>query len=233
MRSSIYIEGKEGEKALIDIGPEFRIQALRAKIKRLDAVFLTHSHADHVHGLDDIRPLSFKESMPIYANSNTLNDLKERFSYVFKETQKGGGKPHISPFVAESPVSIGKLTFTPIPVMHGVLDILAWKISEGEFSLLYLTDTKLIPPASFNLIKKVDIAIIGALRARIHETHFNFDEAFSAAVAINARETYLTHICHDHSHKEIEEICDSFRKEHGIESLIKPLHDEQILYLND
>ena len=232
MRSSLYIEGRAGERAVIDTGPEFRLQAIRAGITKLDGVFLTHAHADHVHGLDDLRPLCFENPIPVYGNPHTLEELRERFSYVFKNTQKGGGKPRITPIVASQPIPISSITVTPIPVKHGILDILGWKISEiPGGTAVYLTDTSNIPDASLRLIHRPEVAVIGGLRVRPHETHFSFLEALEAAVRIRAQRIYLTHICHDHSHQEIEEFCRRFQEERGITGPVQPAYDGQELIL--
>ncbi|GHV03797.1 MBL fold metallo-hydrolase [Spirochaetia bacterium] len=237
MRASLYIEGDRGEKAIIDTGPEFRLQAIRAGIKKLDGIFLTHAHADHVHGLDDVRPLSRETPLPVYGNDETISEMKERFSYVFKETQRGGGKPRITPTVVSGPVILGGLTFTPIPVKHGMLDILGWKIEEktadigaaatdvaekaplpcvSKIFAVYLTDTSEIPAASRKIIGKPTVLIIGALRIRPHETHFSFEQALNAALEIGAEKVWLTHICHDCFHGEIIDYCRNFIKERGL-----------------
>ena len=236
MRTSAYIEGENGERALIDAGPEFRLQAVRAGIKRLDGIFLTHAHADHVHGLDDIRPLCRDKPIPVYGNEKTITEMRERFSYVWAETQRGGGKPRLIPIVTDSPgssgpIKIGGLTFTPIPVKHGILDILGWEVEDGGKSLLYLTDTSAIPghvQARFGAkdARQPRVIIIGGLRIRPHETHFGFDEALKTALGLGAKTIYLTHICHDHSHAEIEEFCLNFRKQMKLEAIeIHPAHD--------
>jgi phosphoribosyl 1,2-cyclic phosphate phosphodiesterase len=238
MRASLYIEGDNGERVVIDTGPEFRIQALRAGLKSLDAVFLTHAHADHVHGLDDVRSLSYEREIPVYGNAETLKELKERFSYAFQNTQRGGGKPRISlnsvsgPEERSGPVQIGGLTLTPIPVKHGMLDILGWKIgNKGSFAV-YLTDTSFIPRSSLDLIespefKGPEVLIIGGLRVRSHETHFNFEQALSMGAEIHARHVYLTHICHSHSHREITAICQRFRKMRNLEdTVMEPAYDQ-------
>jgi len=224
MRSSLFVEGAGGETALIDAGPEFRLQAVRAGITHLDAIFLTHSHADHIHGLDDVRPLSRDNPIPVYGNTETIREMEERFSYIWRETQCGGGKPKLTPIVANSEIRLGGLSFTPIPVKHGALDIYGWEIRENfprdnaGKSLLYLTDTSAIPPASMKRLtrnqppRSYRIIIIGGLRIRPHETHFTFEEALKTALRIGAEEIYLTHICHEHSHVEIEEICQEFDK---------------------
>jgi phosphoribosyl 1,2-cyclic phosphate phosphodiesterase len=233
MRASLYIEGAGGKRAVIDTGPEFRLQALRAGISALDAVFLTHAHADHVHGLDDLRSLSYEREIPIYGNAQTMAEVAERFSYVFRTTQRGGGKPRISLNPVDRPVRIGGLTFTPIPVKHGSLDILGWRIDETKSgdpnsedpgsrnlgSCVYLTDTSFIPPESLALIRSPEVLIIGGLREQPHETHFSFDQALRAAAEIGSPRTYLTHICHTHSHREIGEYCRRFQAEHGLQQL--------------
>jgi len=216
MRSSVYIEGAGGERALIDAGPEFRLQALRAGISGLDAIFLTHSHADHIHGLDDVRPLNREKPLPVYGNKKTIAEMLERFSYIFGATaQRGGGKPNLSPQVVGGPVRIGGLTFTPVPVKHGILDILGWEVEEGSTSFLYLTDTSAIPSSSLEQLRSSNgksrrAVIIGGLRVRPHETHFTFKDAMNAAIGLGATEVYLTHLCHEHSHAEVEGLCQRF-----------------------
>ena len=235
-RTSIYIEGPDGEKALIDAGPEFRLQAVKTGIKRLDGIFLTHAHADHIHGLDDLRPLCRDKPIPVYGNEKTITEMKERFSYVWTETQRGGGKPRLIPTVIDPAVSpgtitIGGLTFTPAPVKHGVLDILGWEVENNGKSLLYLTDTSAIPAdvkAQFanKGSRRFRVIIIGGLRMKPHETHFSFDEALTAALGLGANAVYLTHICHDHSHAEIEEYCLNYRKNKRLEEIeIHPAQD--------
>ncbi|GHV58253.1 MBL fold metallo-hydrolase [Spirochaetia bacterium] len=227
MRASLFIEGNRGERTIIDTGPEFRLQAIRAGIKKLDGIFLTHAHADHVHGLDDVRPLSRETPLPVYGNSETINEMKERFSYIFRETQHGGGKPRIIPIAVSEPVVLGGLTFTPIPVKHGILDILGWKIEEDAADgVVYLTDTSEIPAASRKIIGKLAVLIIGALRIRPHETHFSFEQALNAALEIGAKQVYLTHICHDYLHGEIVEYCRNFMKEQGLRGIpAEPSYD--------
>ncbi|WP_043922829.1 MBL fold metallo-hydrolase [Leadbettera azotonutricia] len=222
MRASLFVQGRGGESIIIDTGPEFRLQAIKAKIKKLDAIFLTHPHADHLHGLDDVRPLSREKPLPVYGNKSTIDEMTERFSYVFRETQLGGGKPRIEPAVVSEPVRIGALTIRPIPIKHGILDILGWHVSEGTAGaesagpipngLLYLTDCSAIPQESVRLLPKPEILVIGGLRVKPHGTHFNFEQALMAGVELGAAKTYLTHICHEHSHKEIEDYCHEFCK---------------------
>ncbi|MDR2630200.1 MAG: MBL fold metallo-hydrolase [Spirochaetaceae bacterium] len=230
MRASLYIEGDGGERVVIDTGPEFRLQAIRAGITRLDALFLTHSHADHIHGLDDLRPLCYERPIPVYGNRQTLEELQERFSYVFKPTQQGGGKPRIILKTAQDPVRIGGLIFTPIPIKHGILDILGWKIIQAEKTkdpAVYLTDLSHIPQESLDLIREPALLIIGGLRERLHETHFTFQEALTTAWDLGAKEAYLTHICHEHSHRDIEDYCRVFQEKSGAPGIMGPAYDGQ------
>ncbi|MDR1899627.1 MAG: MBL fold metallo-hydrolase [Treponema sp.] len=223
-RASLYVEGAGGERVVIDTGPEFRLQAIRAGITRLDAVLLTHAHADHVHGLDDVRPLSVERPLPVYGNRETLREIRDRFAYVFRETQWGGGKPRIILMEASRPLSVGSLFFTPVPVKHGKLDILGWRIDEqggGEpdRGAVYLTDTSAIPPRSRPLIGSPEVLIINGLRTRSHATHFSFEEALGAAAELGSRRVFLTHICHDYRHEEINDYCRNFIDTRGLKNV--------------
>jgi phosphoribosyl 1,2-cyclic phosphate phosphodiesterase len=206
-RASVFIEGAAGENILIDTGPEFRLQAVRARICRLDALFYTHAHADHLHGLDDVRPLTQDGPLPVYGNPATIEDIRERFRYIFEETQPGGGKPKIAPSVVYGPVVVGGLTVTPVPAQHGTLDIYGWKMAESGAVFVYVTDASFIPDASFDLMRGADCLLLGALRARPHSTHFSFDQAIEAVKKAAVKEAYLTHLCHEHSHEEIAAYC--------------------------
>lgn len=200
-RSSIVVEDGE-TRVLVDSGPEFRLQAIRAGLDRVDALMLTHAHADHVHGLDDLRPLSRRAPIPVYGNRETLAELRERFAYAFGETlQEGGGKPRFD--LREIPpegVEIGSLRVLPLPVSHGLLPILGFRIGP----LAYLTDCSGIPDGTRDALRDIRVLVIDGLRKRPHPTHFSLDQAARQAMELGVKEAYITHICHDHSHEELE-----------------------------
>jgi phosphoribosyl 1,2-cyclic phosphate phosphodiesterase len=182
--------------------------------------------------MDDVRPLSRDRPLPVYGNRQTIAEMRERFSYVFRETQLGGGKPRLSPQEVTSPVRAGALVFYPLPVKHGELDILGWYIEEkpvdgspGDGGFLYLTDTSAIPPSTRSVIPQPHTIVIGGLRAHPHPTHFTFEEAMNTALELDGERIYLTHICHEHSHREIEEICGAFAGTRGFSGILSPAWD--------
>jgi phosphoribosyl 1,2-cyclic phosphate phosphodiesterase len=201
-RASILIESG-GSSVVVDAGPEFRLQALRAGISSLDALLLTHAHADHVNGLDDVRPLTAKRVLPVYGNAETLAETRERFAYIFRETQFGGGKPRIDLRMADGTVRAGGLSIVPVPIRHGVLPILGWRT--GAFA--YITDCSEIPETSLPLLAGVEVLVITGLRREPHATHFSIDQGIAAARHIGARRTWLTHMNHESTHAALEAYC--------------------------
>jgi len=228
-RSSAMVEAG-GTMVVIDAGPEFRLQALRAGIgaeggpPRPEALLLTHAHTDHIAGLDDVRPLTRDRVLPVYGDAGTLAETRLRFSYAFRETQVGGGKPRIELREATAEgVALDGLRALPIPVLHGGLGILGWRFGK----LAYITDASAIPEASFALLEGVEVLVVNGLRKRPHETHFSFDQAIASARRVGARETWITHICHDATHAEIEEYC----AEAGADVGARPAYDGLVLEL--
>jgi phosphoribosyl 1,2-cyclic phosphate phosphodiesterase len=216
MRSSLYIKGNNGERIVIDTGPEFRLQALRAGIKYLDLVLLTHSHADHLHGLDDLRRLSRIRPMQVYGNEQTIGDIRERFAYIWRKTQRGGGKPRIDLHTVNGEFCFENFVITPIPVKHGNMDVLGWKIRENSNNAetgteaAYITDCSFISDASLDLLKNISCLILGALRHTPHETHFSFDEALETVKRIASpvlTQVYFTHIADGDFYMGINEYC--------------------------
>ncbi len=226
LRSSALVRTDTGANILIDAGPEFRIQALRAHISRIDALLVTHTHADHIHGLDDLRIFTHEKSLPVYGNKAAVDEIAERFSYIFRETQKGGGKPHIElipvagtggSISAASPILVAGITVIPIPLMHGRLEILGWRIGDTA----YLTDCSAVPARSLELLSGVRNLVIDALRVRPHSTHFSFAEALETIEKIGPEKAWFTHICHDFSHTGIEK----WIAENDMSKKIEPAHD--------
>lgn len=211
LRSSFLIRSDGGTTLIIDTGPEFRLQGIRSGLDRIDGILLTHAHADHIHGLDDVRPLSCKKEIPVFGNEGTIKEMKERFAYIFKETQIGGGKPRIRPIVAPPTFEVDDLSITALPVKHGNLDILGWRIDQGEHGVAYITDVSLIPQSTRALLENLDLLVLGALRKRPHPTHFSFDQAAHVVAELKPRRAYFTHLCHDHSHREMEDLFAHFQ----------------------
>jgi phosphoribosyl 1,2-cyclic phosphate phosphodiesterase len=220
-RASILIQSRDaygvGTAVAIDAGPEFRLQALRARITRLDALLLTHAHADHIGGLDDVRPLTLDRPLPVYGNAETLAETRERFGYIFRETQEGGGKPRIELKAAEGAFRVGALEIVSVPILHGRLPILGWRT--GKFA--YITDCSQLPESSLPLLAGVETLVINGLRREPHATHFSIDQGIAAAKLIGARRTWLTHMNHESTHAELEEYCAA----HGAEVGARPAWD--------
>ncbi len=192
-RASLLIQTTEST-VLIDTATEFRLQALAAGISRVDGVFFTHAHADHIHGLDDLRPLSHKKPITVYADIRTRKEIETRFSYIFSHQGQGGGVPQIQlNTIEKEPVSCCGLELVPVPLLHGRLPILGYRVG----ACAYLTDCSEIPEESFGLLQNLDVLIIDALRYRPHPTHFSIDQALTMIKRIAPRRAYLTHLCHD------------------------------------
>lgn len=184
---------------LIDTSTDLRHQALANNVRRVDAILFTHTHADHVFGLDDVRRFNQMQQTAIacYADDRTVASLRQMFTYIFEPPQqKGGGLPQLSLFPIGGAFCLGTATVVPVPLFHGVLPILGFRF--GAFA--YLTDCNRIPDDSWPLLDGVRTVIIDALRHRPHSTHFSVDEAIAAVRRMGAARAYLTHICHDLGH---------------------------------
>lgn len=193
LRSSVLIQS-DSTTVVIDTGPDFRQQMLRAKPERLDAVVFTHEHKDHVAGLDDVRAFNFKQQqdMPLFCTENVERALRREFHYAFAE-HKYPGVPNLTfERIAEDPFWIGDLKFIPIQVWHHKLPVLGFRIGD----LSYITDANAIEPKEIEKIKGSKILILNALRISPHVSHFNLTEALNVANYIGAERTYFTHISH-------------------------------------
>ena len=234
LRCSAYVTNVNNDKSvssiLIDITPEFRIQALRKKIKSIDAVLLTHAHSDHIYGIDDIRIFSHTHScdescgtqdkgLCFYGNKETIRSVKRRFDYIFTESQIGGGKPkinlkNIETVTEKEALCVGDMEVLPVAMKHGELNTTGYIIScvekdKQKHSIVYLTDCNKIKGKSIKYINKkagiIDHIVIDGLREKEHATHFSFLQAMECAEQINTKNVWFTHICHSLSHEEISE----------------------------
>ena len=199
LRVSILIEHNE-TKILVDTSIDFRQQALRAKISRLDAILITHCHVDHVFGLDDIRPLNFRYgAMGIYANEIAWTDLRRIFQYVFQPTHFGGGLPQLIPHVVHpnAPFCIGnELEITPLEVIHGKLAVIAYRFN----NFAYATDLNFISADTIAGLQDLDVLVLDCVRIKSHSTHLGLNEALEYVEKINPKRAFLTHLNHDVMH---------------------------------
>jgi phosphoribosyl 1,2-cyclic phosphate phosphodiesterase len=184
---------------LVDTSTDLRAQALAYGVGRVDAILFTHSHADHVFGLDEVRRYNAMQKTPVgcYADDQTAADLRRMFAYIFDPPkQRGGGLPQVTLFRLAGPFTIGGAEVVPVPLLHGELPVLGFRV--GRFA--YLTDCNAIPDASWPLLDGVRVVILDALRERPHSTHFSLPEAVDIARRLRVDRAYFTHICHDLPH---------------------------------
>lgn len=203
LRQSVKIEAN-GKHFLIDTTPDLRLQLLRDPIPRLDFLLYTHSHADHVMGLDDIRPFNFRqrETIRAYASANTAKAIRRAFSYIWDpKAQLGGGKPQLDVCEVSEPFTHDGIDITPLPVTHGDWTILGFRI--GPFA--YITDTNGIPDETMRLLEGVEeLALDGLRPAPHHPTHFTIPESVDVAKKIGARRTWIIHLAHEVDHATVE-----------------------------
>jgi phosphoribosyl 1,2-cyclic phosphate phosphodiesterase len=197
-RPSVMVE-YGARRILIDSSPDFREQAIREGIRHLDAVLYTHAHADHILGLDDLRPLTFhtEGKIPLYAQASAIGRIREMFSYIFAGDYKYGGIAQVELNVLDGPLELYGAVFDPIPVMHGDAEICGFRFG----SAAYLTDFSDIPESSMERLLGLDILFLDALRHKPHPTHSTVANSLGLIERLNPRRAFFTHISHDLGHE--------------------------------
>lgn len=206
-RVGALVETDGGTRLLIDTPPELRLQLIANGVDRVDALLFTHDHADHTHGLDDIRAITNRLRAPLtmYGPADTLTRLASRFPYIFDDnmrvlpgTSKPEGRSH--PLIAGETVTIGDAQVTPVAVPHGLVTVFAYRIND----LAYVTDAKSVSPEAVAILRGARVLVINALFRTEHPSHLSLSEAIAAAREIGAERTYLTHLTHDNFHADLE-----------------------------
>ncbi len=204
-RTAALIETPGGARLLLDTPPELRLQLCDAGIASIDAVLFTHDHADHTHGIDDLRAVTVRGgALPMYGSAETLERLERKFGYIFDDRMRplpGTSKPEGLAHALEPgrTVRIADVDVTAVEVPHGPVRVLAYRIGP----LAYVTDAKEVPPAAMEQLRGIRILVLNALFRRTHPTHLSISEAVQTALAIGAEHTYLTHLTHEVGHAQL------------------------------
>ena len=198
-RPSVMISYND-RQVIIDTTPDFREQALRENIKQLDAVLYTHTHADHILGIDDLRPLTYLHHpgrMPLYAAPQACEYMRTMFRYIFEATYRYGGLPQVDLHPIEGPVALFGARFEPLTVLHGEMPILGFRFG----SAAYLTDHSEVPAETLGKLRELDILFLDALRYTPHPTHSTVQRSLNIVEEVKPRRAFFTHICHDLGHE--------------------------------
>lgn len=204
-RSSLYVVA--GEQHLVfDTPPDFRDQVLTFGVEQIDAVFLTHAHADHIFGFDDVRRFSTlqKRHIPVYGDPETLRLMRRKFDYVENASYGFEGVPRVRFTVQIKPVAVGQATVTPLPVRHGKELIYGYRIDGDGQRLGYIPDCSLIPDETQALLVEMDAMILDGLRPDPHPTHFTIDQCVEHLARIGAKRSYITHLTHASDHHDLQ-----------------------------
>lgn len=210
LRASVLVEDSTTDvvtRLLVDTGPDFRAQMLRAGVSSLSAVLWTHWHNDHIIGLDDIRPLTDRLGyIHGYTNARTMERLNQIFDYIFVQERNHGGFPRVTPHIVEpfQTLEFGAIKATPLPIFHGTNAIFSWEFEKDGKRIVYATDCSRIPPESLERMKGCTVFVVDALRHTAHPTHFNIEQALEAIRAIEPEKAFFTHITHDLGHEQTE-----------------------------
>lgn len=204
LRCSVKIE-TENTCIVIDVGPDFRAQMLASQTQKIDAIFLTHEHNDHIIGLDDVRPFNFRQGkiIDVYALDRVINEINDRFKYIFSDKPYPGSPKILTHIISAGEIiELGDLKIEALSVLHGQLPILGFRID----NLAYLTDVKALPEITLARLKNLDFLLLSALHHYPHHSHLTLEEAIDMALRIGARKTYLIHMSHYMGlHKEVNE----------------------------
>ena len=194
-RCSSLITLDSGQNILIDTGPDLRNQALRENIARVDAVLYTHTHADHLHGIDDLRAFCVlqRQQIPLYASAEAVAHISQKFGYTLREPSNFWEMPVLRVESINAQFDLFGVTVTPIPVMHGKSHIYGYRVG----NIGYLTDISAIPESSFDLLENLDILLIDCLREAAHPTHINIEQSIAYISRINAKQSYMIHMTHE------------------------------------
>ena len=194
-RCSSLVTLDSGENILIDTGPDLRSQSLRENIKRVDAVLYTHTHADHLHGIDDLRAFCQiqRKQIPLYAKEDAVDHIKQKFGYVLRDPSDFWEMPVLRTETIYGPFELFGVKITPIPVMHGKSHILGYRIG----NLAYMTDVSEIPESSLALLEGLDVVLLDCLREKSHPTHINIEQSLAYIGRIKAKQSYMIHMTHE------------------------------------
>ncbi len=205
-RSSILIQSGQGN-ILVDCTPDMRFQLLREKIQSIDAVILTHTHTDHIMGMDDLRPfcLMQKKPMPVYTGEDFQRDIKRIFTYAFETPPEGVCVPSYDLKNVEEELEFLGLKIQMFWVMHGSLPVIGLRVND----FAYLTDVSEIPPPAWEKLQDLDVLILDAVRYHPHPNHFHFEKAVEIAKALAPRQTYFTHLSDVYDHDKVNADCPS------------------------
>ncbi len=229
LRSSAYLSAGD-LRVLIDTSPDFRQQALRADIRRVDAVLVTHAHVDHLFGPDDIRRINTVQGgapMPLYASTAAIADIRRIFDYVFRPNVPGTYRPKLDLIPSDAPFTIRPaaaegepLRVTPVPVTHGWTATQGFRFDFAGRSLAYMPDLNALPEEGRAAVKGVDTLVIDTLRHRPHPTHLSLDQSLEIIADLRPGRAYLTHLCHDLDHRALTAELDARQLPH-----VRPAYD--------